>query len=339
MKTLVRPALMVAVGLTAWLALAATPFAQSSAPERWKRAFPETDFSQHTVPFDEIISGGVGKDGIPSIDDPQFVPAQERDDRFKGNEPVVSIAVNGDARAYPLHILTWHEIVNDVVGGKPLAITFCPLCNSAVVFDAQFGSEILEFGVTGKLRNSDLVMYDRQTGTWWQQFTGNGIVGEHAGERLTVVPSRLESWDSFLERHPDGKTLVPNNPRARPYGRNPYAGYDSSEQPFLFNGDLPDELPAMARVVAVGDQAWDLELLRREQRIETGDGLVLTWSAGQASALDDQEISRGRDVGNVTVQRRTDEGLEDEPYDVTFAFVFHAFHPDGTWHVREDRDT
>ncbi len=335
MKKFTRPALLMAVGVSAWLALAAAPFAEASAaPERWKHAFPETDFSKHTVPFDEIISGGVGRDGIPSIDDPQFEPAKEHDDSFAGNEPVVSINVNGDARAYPLQILTWHEIVNDVVGGKPLAITYCPLCNSAVVFDAQFETEILEFGVSGMLRYSDLVMYDRQTGTWWQQFTGNGIVGKHAGKRLTLVPSRLESWDNFLERHPDGQVLVPNDPRARPYGRNPYAGYDSNQQPFLFRGELPDILPAMARVVSVEDQAWEMELLREKGQIATDDGLVLSWSEGQASALDSSEISQGRDVGNVLVQRQSEDGLVDEVYDVTFAFVFHAFHPEGTWHVR-----
>ena len=127
--------------------------------------------------------------------------------------------------------------------------------------------------------------------------------------------------------------MVPRDPNARPYGRNPYAGYDSATAPFLYSGELPDKLPAMHRVVAVGDEAWDLDLLRAEKRIETKD-LVLTWNAGQASALDAGEIGEGRDVGTVTVERKTERGLELARYHVTFAFVFHAFHPDGTWHLK-----
>jgi hypothetical protein len=323
-----------AAGFGAWLALAATASAQQDVPSSWERAFPETDFSQQAVDIDSILSGGVPKDAIPSIDDPTFVPAKARRDWLADTEPVVGVEIDGEARAYPLRVLTWHEIVNDDLGGTPVAVTYCPLCNSAVVFDARVDGQALEFGVSGKLRHSDLIMYDRQTGTWWQQFTGKGIIGAHAGTKLEILPSRLESWASFLDRHPDGHVLVPNDPNARDYGRNPYVNYDQSDRPFLFRGELPDKLPAMSRVVVVGDQAWDLRLLEERQRIEHGD-LVLSWSAGQNTALGAREIARGRDVGNVLVQRRTGDGLKDVPYEVTFAFVFHAFHPEGTWHVKE----
>jgi hypothetical protein len=178
-------------------------------------------------------------------------------------------------------------------------------------------------------------MYDRQTGTWWQQFTGRGIVGEHTGDKLTFVPARLESWGDFRKRHPDGRVLVPSDPNARPYGRNPYAGYDSAERPFLYRGPMPEKLPAMARVVVVDGEAWALDLVQKKRRIET-DSHVIAWTAGQASALDAREIARGRDVGTVTVRKKTDGGLTDAVYDVTFAFVFKAFHPEGTWHVDED---
>jgi hypothetical protein len=180
-------------------------------------------------------------------------------------------------------------------------------------------------------------MYDRQTGTWWQQFTGRGIVGQHTGDKLAFVPARLESWGEFRQRHPEGRVLVPSDPHARPYGRNPYAGYDSAERPFLYSGPMPEKLPAMARVVVVGTEAWALDLVREKQRIET-DSHVIEWTAGQASALDTREIARGRDVGTVTVQRKTADGLQDAAYDVTFAFVFMAFHPEGTWHVGDAGD-
>ena len=300
-------------------------------PDRWRHAWPKTDFSKTSIDFDEIMSGGPPKDGIPSIDAPQFVPVAEAD-HLKPTEPVIGLAVNGDARAYPLGILIWHEIVNDTVGGVPVTVTYCPLCNSAVVYDRRVAGEATEFGTTGKLRNSDLVMYDRATESWWQQFLGEAIVGTRTGTRLKVLPARLESWERFAKRHPDGRVLVPNNPRMRAYGANPYAGYDSARLPFLYTGDYPDDIEPMARVVAIGNQAWALDLLREQGRIESGD-LVLTWEAGQNSALDSRNISEGRDVGNVVAQRRGAEGLVDVPYDVTFAFVFHAFQPDGIWHL------
>ncbi|MGP1355283.1 DUF3179 domain-containing (seleno)protein, partial [Roseicyclus sp.] len=141
--------------------------------------------------------GGVGRDGIPAIDDPEFLPAAE-EDRLSPREPVMTLAPEGEpARAYPLRYLTWHEIVNDVVAGRPVAVTFCPLCNTALVFDRRVDGEVLSFGVSGNLRHSDMIMFDRETESWWQQAVGEGIVGEHAGARLEPVVSWVESWESF----------------------------------------------------------------------------------------------------------------------------------------------
>jgi hypothetical protein len=200
------------------------------------------------------------------------------------------------------------------------------------VFERVVDGRVLDFGTTGKLRNSDLVMYDRQTESWWQQFTGEAIVGAMTGRHLRLIPSRLESFDRFRQRFPQGKVLIPNNPNARNYGRNPYVGYDATGQkPFLYDGSLPDGIEPMERVVAVEvvpgrHEAWALALLRRKGAIENAD-LLLQWQPGQASALDKPSIPAGRDVGNVIVQRRQDDQLVDVPYDVTFAFVFHAFRP------------
>ena len=306
--------------------LAATDRARAT-PERWQPAWPKTDFSKAAVPFDEILSGGPPKDGIPAIDDPRFVPVAQAQD-LAPTEPVIGLEIDGDARAYPLRILTWHEIVNDTVGGTPVAVTYCPLCNAAIVFDRRVDGAATTFGTTGLLRHSDLVMYDRATESWWQQFLGEAIVGVQTGKRLALIPARLESWADFTARFPQGRVLVPGDPSLRPYGANPYVGYDSAARPFLYDGSLPQGIAPMARVVAIGDEAWSLDLLRREGRIESGD-LVLTWTPGQASALDSRAIAEGRDVGNVVVQRRGPEGLSDVAYDVTFAFVFHAFRPEG----------
>ncbi len=315
------------------LLVLALPVAAPANP--WQAAWPRTDFSLHSVPLEEIISGGPGKDGIPSIDEPRFVSVAEMQARgeLAPQEPVIGFAVEGDARAYPLRVLTWHEIVNDEVGGLPVAVTYCPLCNSAVVFDRRLDDRVLEFGVTGKLRKSDMVMYDRNTESWWQQFLGEAIVGELTGSRLKAIPARLEAWEKFAARHADGKVLVPSGDVRRAYGVNPYRGYDRSQTPFLYRGDYPKDIAPMTRVVAVGAQAWSLPLLRDKGRIESGD-LVLTWEPGQSSALDSANIAEGRDVGNVVVQRKSESGLADVPYDVTFAFVFHAFQPEGTWHLK-----
>ena len=151
------------------------------ASARFRTAGWRTDFSRHTVPYSEIMSGGVPRDGIPPLDNPSFVTQDEADDYVEDQEPVVVFEANGEAKAYPLQILTWHEIVNDEVGGLPVSVTYCPLCNSAVAFDRRLDGVVYDFGTSGNLRNSDLVMWDRQTESWWQQLTGEAIVGELAG--------------------------------------------------------------------------------------------------------------------------------------------------------------
>ncbi len=322
------PARALLPGLLALL-LAAGPALAN--PDVWRYEWPDTDFTKSSIDYGEVLSGGPPKDGIPSIDDPKFIAVAEMSG-LEDSEPVIGLAINGDARAYPLRVLTWHEIVNDTVGGVPVAVTYCPLCNAAIVFDRRVEGQATEFGTTGKLRNSDLIMYDRETESWWQQFLGEAIVGSRTGTRLEVLPARLESWSKFKARHPNGRVQVPNNPFARSYGANPYVGYDGASFPFLYRGSYPEGIEPMARVVAIGDRAWALDFLRKEGRVEAG-GLILTWEPGQNSALDTRTISQGQDVGNVVVQQRLGQGgLEDVAYDVTFAFVFHAFRPDGTLH-------
>jgi hypothetical protein len=304
---------------------------EAPAPS-WTAEWPRTDFSRTSVAFDEIRSGGPPKDGIPAIDDPRFVPVAAITD-MAPTAPIISLVLGTEARAYPLSVMMWHEIVNDTIGGVPVAVTFCPLCNASIVFDRRLDGRILDFGTTGKLRHSDLVMYDRQTESWWQQFLGEGIVGELTGRRLKRLPSRIESFARFAARHPKGSVLVPGDPASRRYGSNPYAGYDSLKRPWLYSGDMPKGIAPLARVVSVGKQAWSLDVLRQRKRIEAGD-LVLTWVPGQNSALDTSEIAAGWDVGNVVVQRRDGAGeLHDVVHGIDFAFAFHAFHPDGRIHL------
>ena len=269
--------------------------------DRWN-----TNWSFRTISTGELLSGGPPRDGIPSIDDPQFVSSAEAEEWLAGNEPVIAVEFNGDARAYPLQILTWHEIVNDTVGDVPIIVTFCPLCNSAIVFERIVNGEPVEFGTSGLLRNSDLVMYDRRTETLWQQFTGEGLIGDRAGTVLTFLPSAIISFDDFRAAHPDGVILSRDTGFARDYGRNPYAGYDTiGSTPFLFRGDLDDRLPAVARVVTVSlpngiDVAYPLQVLFDEGVINDVQGeqnLVIFHVGGTASALGAAVIADAEDVG------------------------------------------
>ena len=178
-----------------------------AAPSFWKHEWPNTDFSVTSVEnWVEIMSGGPGRDGIPALIDPAFEPVGAKSG-LGAREAVIALEILGEARAYPLRYLMWHEIVNDELGGVPVAVTFCPLCNSAVSFDRRVGAQVLTLGVTGKLRASDMVMYDRESESWWQQATGEGIVGEMTGVQLTSLPSWMESWESFAARNPEGLVM------------------------------------------------------------------------------------------------------------------------------------
>ena len=265
----------------------------------------KTDFSRHTVPFDEILSGGPPRDGIPPIDDPKFIANEAASQWLGDREPVIIFGINGDVRAYPLQILTWHEIVNDVVGGVPVAVTFCPLCNAALVFDRRLDGVTHDFGTSGKLRNSDLIMWDRQTESWWQQFTGEGIVGALAGKKLTSLPSQVISWGDFKASNPEGIVLSRDTGFNRSYGRNPYAGYDRADNPpFLFRGELDGRLLPKERVafVTVGDKtaAFPFSILEVERAANytvSARDLVVFFQPGTVSALDRGSIEGSRDVG------------------------------------------
>ncbi len=215
-----------------WLILLATGLKPAGAQSlmEWVKEFPKTDFSRAIVPFGEIRFDGARRDTIPPIHDPGFKPVSQIRD-IGALEPVVSVVIGQDARAYPLRIMLWHEIVNDTIDGVPVLVSYCPLCNSGVVFDRRVDGHVLEFGNTGRIRHFDMVMYDHQTESWWQQFTGAAIVGAFVGKVMELVPSRLESLTQFRDRAPEGLVLVPDDPKVRPYGTTPYAGMDTRSVP------------------------------------------------------------------------------------------------------------
>lgn len=269
------------------------------------------DFPEPLVDPAEIRPGGPPPDGIPSIDEPRFETASEVD-WLAGAEAVLALEAGGEARAYPLRIMIWHELVNDVVGGVPVTVSYCPLCNSAVAYDRRLGPHVLDFGTSGRLLNSSLVMYDRQTESLWAHFTGQAVIGYLAGARLDLVPVQTVSFGAFLAAHPDGAVLSLETGYpgyASRYGQNPYVGYDDPDStPFLYRGPTDDRLPPMTRVLAVrGDgptAAVPLDALRRDRVVSfeaQGRDLIALYAPGTASALDTADVAAGRDVGSTGV--------------------------------------
>lgn len=259
----------------------------------------------------DIVSGGPPPDGIPPIDDPIYAPINEIDFISDDSEGVVVVEINGEAKAFPIQILIWHEIVNDEVGGVPVTVTYCPLCNSALVFERQFGDRLLDFGTSGELYQSALVMFDRQTESLWAHFTGQGIVGHFAGAQLELVPAQTLGWSSFVEAFPDAEVLTLDTGFSRSYGQNPYQGYDdASTNPIggFISQPIDDQFSAKDRVVGVIDDTGTYAVLLEELaadgavEIDTGDGtLVVFHQSGLNSALEDNAIAGGRDVGQTGV--------------------------------------
>ena len=311
-----------------WLALTTLVALSDPRPQSWENW--KTDFDKTNIDVSAIISGGPPKDGIPAINKPKFITIKQAS-ALSDRDPVIGIEINGDARAYPLGVLMRHEIANDVIGGKAVTVTYCPLCNSAIVFDAMIDGKRHDFGTTGRLRNSDLVMYDRQTETWWQQFSGKALIGHYLGKQLEAIPSRVESFANFKKRFPNGKVMAGETGSLARYGVNPYTGYDTSAKPFLYNGSMPEGINAMERVIVVRDPsapiAVSMVAVRKKGKMNVS-GYEISWSEGQASALDTRDISEGREIGNITVTRMNEGKREDVAHEVTFAFVAHAFMPD-----------
>jgi hypothetical protein len=269
-----------------------------------------------TVGLNEIRSGGPPPDGIPPIDEPKFL--RPSDVGFLAdNEPVLAFEIDGDARAYPVQILMWHEVVNDTVAGIPVTITYCPLCNSAIAYDRRHDGQILDFGTSGLLYNSALVMYDRQTQTLWSHFIAQGIVGELTGQQLETFPLSTVAWSTWRDANPDGLVLSRDTGHRRDYGRNPYPGYDNVDGvPFLFQGLVDGRYTAMTRFVgvqdgdgAVGVPLIDLEATEVITGELAGESLVFLWTRGTASALDSSTLSEGSDIGSTGVFKSMLDGV------------------------------
>ena len=268
-----------------------------------------TDFSIADIDLAEIAAS-VPRDGIPPIDEPVFESLADARTWMDGRAPVIAVEIDGDARAYPLSIFFRHEIVNDVVGGRPLLVTFCPLCHTALVYDRVLDGRLRVFGNTGSLRFSDMVMYDRATESWWQQATGKAIVGELTGAKLDFVASQVLSLDAFAMAYPDGIVLSRDTGHRRDYGSNPFLGYDAvDERPGRFEGAIDGRMGPKERVITVGGPDGDAiaiaysDLARTGVVAETvaGEPIVVLWSPGRASTFDGPTVGLAEEEGSAGV--------------------------------------
>ncbi len=336
----------------------------------------KTDTTKHAAPLNEFTAL-MKPDGIPPIDSPKFWDKEKATANYFEHEPVIAVEIGGKAKAYPLSVLMFHEIVNDEINGVPFSATYCPLCNAALVFDRRLkfnGNDyLLDFGVSGMLRNSDLVMWDRQTESWWQQLLGEALVGELTGAQLEIIPSMLISLNEFFESYPQGLVLSTETGHSNKYGTNPYTSYDNLEnkQPRLFKGEVDDRLPAMERVIDIEVDGkykiYPFSEISKKGVINDnfhGQAVVFFHTEKTVSVLDENSISKSRQIGSVTVFephfdgklltfKKTNEGFVDNetgsvwsitgkcisgklmgkelrpaPHGNHFAFAWFAFHPE-----------
>ncbi len=286
------------------LALTAVTLSAQARPGEWR-----TDTSKHSISLSELKPGGPGKDGIPALHDPKFVSTAEARRWLDQKEPVIAVEMSGEIRAYPLQVLIWHELVNDSIKGTPILISYCPLCNSAVVFDRRIAGTVSDFGVSGMLRNSDMVMYDQQTESLWQQFTGEAIVGTLTGQQLTIVPSTTVPFQVLSAQFPEAQVLSRDTGYRRQYGHNPYLNYESGNQlffPVSRSGKL--SVPLMERLVAITEggktKAYPFSSLRKIRVVQDtieSQRFVIFFQSGMRTALEAARIADSTDVGAVGV--------------------------------------
>lgn len=273
------------------------------------------DGVKYLVNPNKIRGGGPPKDGIPSLDDPKYVTVDKANEWIEDNELVLAIVHKGQKRVYPLQILVWHEIVNDVIKGDPILITYCPLCGSGIAFERKImidGEEkVVEFGTSGKLYNSNLVMYDRETDTYWTQIDGKAIVGELTGQELKDVSIDTVVWRDWKKEHPDSEVLSQITGYTRPYGKDPYGSYYENSNLFFPVENEDNRIHSKDVIFGVEDEGKyiayrEVDLLKGDID-DTANGIKVTRSpAGIVKVMKgDKELVKERD----------------------FWFAWYAFHP------------
>lgn len=229
-----------------FLFIVLTVFNLPYAKSQTKNSF---DLSKSSIPVEEIKSGGPPKDGIPAIDNPKFLKASETS--LKKQARILGVYENGIAKAYPIAILNYHEIVNDHFGEQAVVITYCPLCGSGIAFDAQINEEVLTFGVSGLLYNSDVLLYDRQTESLWSQLKYEAVTGELKGEILKILNTANTTWKAWKDKHPTTLVLSEDTGFNRDYSRDPYPNYEQNQQLYFPVSNVNDLFEPKERVIGL----------------------------------------------------------------------------------------
>jgi len=278
----------------------------------------QNDFTGAKIAKADLLQGCFGKDCIPSIDNPTFESAQEADTWLAPDDRIFALDFNGVVRAYPQRIMNWHEIVNDEVNGAPIAITFCPLCGSALAFERTVDGVITEFGVSGKLHNSDLVMYDRYEGNLWQQITGEAIIGPAArrNEELTKVPIITVPWSQWKTEHPDTQVLSRNTGYTRNYDQYPYGTYEENDE--LIFGVKGLDTSLQIKTPVYGIEVDGLSKAYPEAVFDEDKAI--------SDQLGDIPLSLKKDADGDILITRIDTGEQITPIRL-FWFAWAAFHP------------
>jgi len=276
----------------------------------------EFDLSNNNIELRDFMSGGPKKDGIPALTNPQFISANQAD-FLDDKDPVVGISINGRARAYPLQILNWHEIVNDQISNIPIAVTWCPLTRSAITFDRRVEGDTLEFGVSGLLYNSNVVMYDRNYDGLWSQLKTGGLTGKFSSKELKVIPSQVTTWKNWREQHPETLILSRKTGYWRDYNKDPYREYHTHDKVMFRVKDLDKRLPLKSLVMGIiigrTAKAYPLDLINRieEPFIDNIAGIdIKIKPVGEGTAV------------------ITDEEGNIYPSVVVYWFAWSTFHPD-----------
>ena len=316
----------------------------------------DTKNPEPLVPVNEIVSGGPPRDGIPSIDNPKFISVRDAAKSLEDLDLVVGLSINGDIRAYPLKILVWHEIVNDNVGGIPVAVTYCPLCFTNQVFKRTIDGEVVEFGTSGKLYNSNLVMYDRTSQSYWSQALGQAIMGELTGKKLERVPFDLANWAEWKQLYPDSKVLSQDTGFGRPYGADPYGDYYNSPRVLFPISHQDDRLGVKEIVVGLENngtyRAYNIQdiednkvindeisgksfallslhpfMVRVYDGVIDGQTLQFVYDAANDKFIDKQTKSQWNFDGLAVEGEMKGKQLKRLPFDEGFWFEWVAFHP------------
>jgi len=291
--------------------------AADSHSEKDNPAIRETSEGvKYLVHPSKIRSGGPPPDGIPPIDEPRFVSVNEANGWIADSELVMALVYKGVRRVYPIQVMVWHEIVNDTVAGDPILITWCPLCGSGIAYQRQIDGETVEFGTSGKLYNSNLVMYDRKSETLWTQIGGEAVYGELTGRRLTPVSIDVVVWRDWKKRYPDSEVLSRDTGFTRDYGRDPYGNYYTDRGLFFPVENYSDEIHPKTVVFGIEVQGVykayrESDLIKRGRIEDTVSGVRVLLERDAAGTV----TVTNRDSGRVIVKERD------------FWFVWYAFYP------------